>query len=263
MRVGGFAKIFYSAAFFRLNMGFLKCFPLLLAFLFAASLLLVAAQPILAQTPHSATPTPTPTSPKPAVPQFTVKLTNTEQNQTTITLTIKNQPFDNNTYPYSFVYNVQIKTDNADWIALYDAEDGYPTMSNSNYTVLSYVPGQSAYYPPEYYPLSPSTRVGVLPASGAVDFQVEAMIGHRDRGAFVNGTMPYVFKGETSGWSTTQTVNLSQASSITPALEPTATSTSDGVFSFLVAVFVAVVVVVLAIVLFFYFRKTPHPSNLL
>lgn len=63
------------------------------------------------------------------------------------------------------------------------------------------------------------------------------------------------FGGETSGWSTTQTVNLSQASSTTPTLEPTATSTPEVPFSFFVAAFIVVVVAVLAIALFFYFRK--------
>ena len=160
-------------------------------------------------TPPAPTPTPTPPYPKPSIPEFTVKLVSslTEANQTKIELTIKNQPFDkNNIYNYSFVYNVRIRTSDENWTDLYDAEDGYPPQSNSDYTVLSYVLGESAYYPPADYPLAPSVRVGVLPASGQVDFQVEAMIGYRDRGTFSNGIMPYVFKGGKSGWSNTQTI---------------------------------------------------------
>ncbi len=34
------------------------------------------------------------------------------------------------------------------------------------------------------------------------------MIGHRDRGIYSEGLMPYVFKGEYSEWSNTQTITL-------------------------------------------------------
>jgi hypothetical protein len=177
--------------------------------------------PPLTPTPPIPTPTPTPNPPKPAVPEFTVKLISSlpESNKTAIELTIRNQPFDkSNIYNYSFVYNVRIRTSEENWTDLYDAEDGYPTQSDSDYTVLPYVLGESAYYPPADYPLSPSMRVGILPTSGQVDFQVQAMIGHRDRGAYSNGIMPYVFRGETSGWSNTQTLTISD--SPTPTAEP-------------------------------------------
>ena len=175
------------------------------------------------QTPASI-PTPTPLYPKPLVPEFTVKLISSlpEANKTTIELTIKNQPFDNNNiYHYSFFYNVRIKTNDENWTDLYDPEDGYPTQSNSDYTVLSYVSGESAYYPSTDYPLSPSMRVGILPSNGQVDFQVEAMIGYRDRGIYSGGIMPYVFKGETSDWSNTQTITINAG---TPSPTPTPTS---------------------------------------
>lgn len=173
-----------------------------------------SAQPTV--TPDSTSPTPTPTYPKPSVPEFTAKLVSPqpEANETRIELTIKNQPFDsNNTNHYSLVYNVRISTDGENWTDLYNAEDGYPPQSNADYTVLSYVLGESAYYPPADYPLAPSMKVGILPTAGQVAFQVEAMIGYRDRGAYVNGTMPYVFKGEKSGWSSTQTITIGANSS--------------------------------------------------
>ena len=172
-------------------------------------------------TPTPPEPTPTPLYPKPLVPEFTVKITSspTEANRTTIELAIRNQPFDeDNAYNFSLVYNVRIRTDGENWTDLYNAEDGYPTQSNSDYTVLSYVPGESAYYPSSDYPLSPSVKVGVLPTEGQVDFQVEAMIGYRDRGVYSDGIMPYVFKGEKSGWSNTQTITID---------ESTATATPD------------------------------------
>jgi len=157
--------------------------------------------------------------PKPSVPEFTVQQTDNN----TIEITIKNQPFDsNNTYHYSFFYNVRIKTNEENWTDLYNAEDGYPTQSNSDYTVLSYRLGESAYYPPADYPLSPSMKVGILPTNGQVDFQVQAMIGYRDRGVYSDGIMPYVIKGEKSGWSNTQTLTIaeSHAPTSTPIPNP-------------------------------------------
>jgi hypothetical protein len=209
-----------------------------------------ASTPTPTPTVPASTPTPTPTYPKPSIPEFTVKLVSLtpETNETKIELTVTNQPFgSNNTNHYSLVYNVRIRTDGENWTDLYDAEDGYPPQSNSDYTVLTYVLGESAYYPPDDYPLAPSMRVGVLPTSGQVDFQVEAMIGYRDRGAYVNGTMPYVFKGEKSGWSNTQTLTISDSLTPTPEPEPFPVMP-------VAAAFIAVVVVIGAGLLV-YFKK--------
>jgi hypothetical protein len=153
---------------------------------------------------------------KPSVPEFTVQ----QKDNSSIEIRIKNQPFDwNNAYNCSFFYNVRIRTSNENWTDLYDAEDGYPTQSNSNYTVLSYRLGESAYYPPEYYPLSISMKVGILPTEGQIDFQVQAYIGYRDRGPLIaGGIMPYVIKGEKSGWSNTQTLAIDENQ--TPTTSP-------------------------------------------
>jgi len=204
------------------------------------------------------TPTPTPSYPKPLVPEFTVKLISslTEGNETTIELTIRNQPFDrNNIYTYSFVYNVRIRTIDENWTDLYDAEDGYPTQSNSDYTVLSYVLGESAYYPPADYPLSPSMKVGILPTSGQVDFQVQAMIGYRDRGVYSDGIMPYVFKGEKSGWSSTQTLTISDSPTPSPEPQPEPFPTA-----FVVAASVAAVVVGAGLLVYFKKRNRGQPA---
>ncbi len=209
-------------------------------------------------TPTPSIPTPTPFIPKPAVPEFTVKLIHSfpEENKTTIELTIKNQPFDkNNTNHYSFVYNVRISTDGENWTDLYDAEDGYPYQSNSDYTVLSYVLGEIAYYPSEDYPLAPSTKVGVLPTSGQVDFQVEAMIGYRTRSwEFIGGqVLPYVFEGERSGWSSAQTLTISDAPTPSPSpTEPFPTA-------FVAAALVAAVVVCAGLLV--YFKKRKREAN--
>jgi hypothetical protein len=77
--------------------------------------------------------------------------------------------------------------------------------------VLSYVSGEIAYYPSDDYPLAPSTKVGIIPSYGRVDFQVQAMIGYRTRSLawlFGRQGLPYVFEGESSGWSDAQTVTF-------------------------------------------------------
>jgi len=185
-----------------------KCLALILILTMAlscASLLMV--KPANAQT-----------IPKPSVPEFTIQ-TQTQNNTTTITLTIRNQPFDAaNQYPNGFFYNVAVSVDAKNWNELYhveDASDWYPQQSNSSTTVLTYVAGET-----RYYPMNASQRVGIIPKSGEVAFKVQAMIGHRDRGAFQNGFMPYVLVGEESDWSTAQTITI-------PASSPPPTSTSS------------------------------------
>ena len=185
---------------------------------------------------------------KPSVPELTVE----QKDNSTIEIRIKNQPFDwNNAYNYSFFYNVRIRTSDGNWTDLYDAEDGYPTQSNSDYTVLSYRLGESAYYPPEDYPLSPSMKVGILPTEGEVDFQVEAMIGYRDRGVYANGTMPYVIKGEKSGWSNTQTLTIGESQTPTPSPLPNPYE----IPIIIVAVIVIVVLVGLGLLVYLIKRK--------
>ena len=66
-------------------------------------------------------------------------------------------------------------------------------------------------------------KVGILPTSGQVDFQVEAMIGYRDRGVFSGGMMPYVFKGERSGWSNTQSITILTGSTASESPNPSST----------------------------------------
>ena len=158
--------------------------------------------------------------PKPSTPEFTIR-TQTKANTTTITLTIKNQPFDAaSQYPNGFFYNVAVSVDGKNWSELYHVEDAsewYPQQSNSSITVITYVAGETVYYPRDT-----SQEVGVIPKSGGVSFQVQAMIGHRDRDAFENGFMPYVLVGESSDWSNTQTITI-PVSSTSPS--PNAAST--------------------------------------
>ncbi len=214
-----------------------------------------SSSPASTPTPTSTLPTPTLNYPKPSVPQFTAKLVHPQPdaNETEIELTITNQPFDaDNPNHYSLVYNVRIRTpDDENWTDLYNAEDGYPAQSSTDYTVLLYVLGESAYYPPADYPLAPSMKVGVLPTEGQVDFQVEAMIGYRDRGTYSNGIMPYVFKGEKSGWSNTQTIDVSDS--------PTQTHEPFPVVP-VAAVFIAVVVGGAGLLVYFKKRGRGQPA---
>jgi hypothetical protein len=144
---------------------------------------------------------------KPSIPEFTVKLVENR----TIDVAIKNQLF----VPYynassgwniSFYYNVRIKGGIIqDWTELYLVED-VPTQSDSEYTVLSYaLTGENTYILGD--------KIIEFPAVAQVDFQVEAMIGYVHRVFNPNATnqlemYPYVFTGETSGWSNTQTLTI-------------------------------------------------------
>ncbi len=181
-----------------------KIFALTLTGIIAMSCLtLLTVKPVNAQT-----------IPKPSVPEFTIQ-TQTQTNTTTITLTIRNQPFDAvSQYPDGFFYNVAISVDGKNWSTLYhveDADDWYPQQSNSSTTVMTYVAGETT-----YYPMNTSQGVGIIPKSGEVAFRVQAMIGHRDRGAFQNGFMPYVLVGEESDWSNAQTITLGQSPNSSP-----------------------------------------------
>ena len=82
-------------------------------------------------------------------------------------------------------------------------------------------------------------KVGILPTEGQVDFQVEAMIGYRDRGVYANGTMPYVIKGEKSGWSNTQTLAIGESQTPTPSPLPNPYEIPVIVVAFIVIVVLA------------------------
>ena len=188
--------------------------------------------------------------PKPSVPEFTLEFVDnsydvpptyeidpyTGENIThpgyhvkriTLEMKIKNQPF----VPYydadsgwdiSFYYNIRIKGFySEDWIGLYYASDGYPTQSDSEYTVISLgtLGGTGL-------SLVTNARMIDVPSGGQLDFQVEAMIGYVSRVYNPNATsqltmFPWQFTGEKSGWSETQTLTIE--ASQTPSIEPTPT----------------------------------------
>jgi hypothetical protein len=179
----------------------------------------------------------------PSVPEFTVELVDSSYDEPTtyftdpytgetvthegyhvyrqnIELKIKNQPFT----PYTetggqnidFYYNIRIKGHfTGDWIELYNPSDGFPPQSSgSEYTEFSYIWGGDA-----------NTMMGSksisLPAGAQVDFQVEAMVGYTSRSG-EPPWFPWTFYGETSGWSSTQTLTIVEFP--TPSPEPTPSS---------------------------------------
>ena len=156
--------------------------------------------------------------PTPTVPQFTVSVVG----NSSVTVSIKNQPFT----PYFdanlgdtvlLFYNVRVENHSEpdDWCTLYDPNSDYPTMSNSDYTNISIGVGS---------PYSGFPETGIfIPLGTKTDIQVEALIGvvHRQTEYYANGNegLPsWVFNGTESGWSNTQTITMSEATSPTSSV---------------------------------------------
>jgi hypothetical protein len=136
-----------------------------------------------------------------------------------VKIVIKNQPFSDQSNGDKLYYNVRIRPrDYPDsyWLELFSAgNEGFPIQSLSNYTII---------------PLSVEGAqvLGVtIPTGATTDIQVEAMIGHIGRNnTLIPYPYPYVFFGETSGWSNTQTITLPAnvpLSSASPSPSPTPT----------------------------------------
>ena len=156
-----------------------------------------------------------------------------------IVLTITNQPFtsfiDNiNGAPWniSLFLNIEMKGHfSENWTTPYSADLGYLTQSNSEFTILTFPvvqsgSSQSGYDIESYYSLGGSydpTLEGIA-SGGKVDFQVQALIGYLHRVPNGSGNpffnMPWVFDGQTSAWSNTQTITIPEttASSPTPTI---------------------------------------------
>lgn len=189
--------------------------------------------PTLTPTP-TATPTPSPSEeptepasiPKPAVPEFTLKAVDgsydvpptyginqftgeTEVTQPgyhvenkTIVLTMKNQPFtpytDTNSNRIRLYYNIRIKGQfTEDWTELWRKD-----ASDSDYTTTYYLYGKDAV----------KDILTQITSGYKVEFQVQAAIGHIE--SHHHPDAPYyfgwydVFTGETSDWSSTQTLTI-------------------------------------------------------
>lgn len=144
----------------------------------------------------------------------------------TVEVRIKNQPFTNPTNNDHLVYNVRLKPHNypdSYWYELFNPNrDGFPIQTGLNFTIIP-IAAEGA------------TQLQYqVPAGETTDIQVEAMIGHIERGFNGNATnqiemYPYVFVGQKSGWSDTHTVTLPPKTPIvlSPTIAPTAYQTLD------------------------------------
>jgi heme/copper-type cytochrome/quinol oxidase subunit 2 len=236
--------------------------------------------------------------PKPSVPEFTVKFIDssyttpttysidpyTGQNVThhgsyvankTIEVTIKNQPF----VPYydassgwiSLYYGIRVKGHyEVNWTILYLREDipyfseNVPSKSASEYTVLSY----HSYQPNSENTYIMGGKMMDFPSGSQVDFQVEALAGYIHRVWNPNATSqldmyPYVFAGEESGWSTTQTITVSPIPSPSPEPTPEPISTALVIaIVILVAIGTIALVVVIGAGLLVYLKKRKRPQEI-
>ena len=170
-----------------------KTFALILTIVFAMSCLtLPTVKPVNAQT-----------IPTPSVPQFTVKVNSTE-----LQVVIKNQPFTpyvSNGQNITLYYNVRVKRqiDQA-YSVMYTPEFTYPAQSTSDYTTLTYTSIQVE-NKNDFFVLGGLCEQ--TPPDTNVSFEVQAMIGSIND-PYGNGDL--VFNGTESGWSSPQTVTMSQ-----------------------------------------------------
>ena len=177
--------------------------------------------PTPTQTPTDQDPTPTSSPndltsiPKPSIPEFTVNLIDSSYDVATtysidpytgenvthqgyhveassIEIKLKNQPFQHfmiEAYSVNFHFNIRVKGHYSDdWGYPYSAYYGFIRQdSGSEYTIVV-------------------TTMDEYPSGGQVDYQAEAMIGyiHPPLGQFGF----WVFEGEKSGWSETQTITI-------------------------------------------------------
>ncbi len=186
-------------------------------------------------------PTPYPEIPKPAVPQFTVSLIDSSYDipastsidpytgQTitqpsehiearTIEIRIKNEavtPFEvklgTSNWTAGLSYDIRWKGHfETEWHNLFGASDGYfGSDSGSPETVFA---PQGEYSSTEGLKMATQGMYRTFPPNSQLDFQVQAMIGfvHREVSAIPGGG--WIFTGQTSDWSNTQTLNLTDGS---------------------------------------------------
>jgi hypothetical protein len=133
-----------------------------------------------------------------------------------IVVTIENQPFTSfvsDGWTHQLYYNIRIKGHySQSWSLLYyDPSDGYIKKSDSQHTTASYLLGETS-----------DTTLGKVtqkfPYGSQIDFQVQAMTGYCHRIQVTTETtasFPWIFTGETSGWSETQTLTITDPASTT------------------------------------------------
>jgi hypothetical protein len=153
------------------------------------------------------------------VTDFSVKYVSANYSEGTIiensslVITITNQPFESFTYRNGFTasvyYDVKIGynlgSDN-----LFTEVEGYPAQSNSNYTmvILPYF-NNSLMIPLTFF--TPSKTVEI---ASPVTVQVQEKIGYITPDIESYPKTAFIFTGESSGWSDTQTIPLNDVSAL-------------------------------------------------
>jgi hypothetical protein len=208
----------------------------LFLFLLLATSSLISLESVSAQSTH-----------KPSVPEFSTKLIDYSDSKA-IELTIMNQPFESYTDSgqiISLYYNVHFKLHNLDsWTAMYYCGDVFPTHSGSDIELvypLQLSSSSSSYYLLKelagYYYL-----LAEIPFNEQLDFRVQAMEGV---------LTPSAFNGQTSDWSSIQTIRIS---SIPTSPNPTPSPTNPETPWFIVILIIGTAFSV-AIVLGFKLKK--------
>ncbi|MCW3999756.1 MAG: hypothetical protein NWE93_05920 [Candidatus Bathyarchaeota archaeon] len=131
-----------------------------------------------------------------------------------IEVRIQNEPFTSftiqddsgNTWNVNYLYNIRWKGHfEQDWTEVSYPSDGYLRSNSGSESVFSIIGGE--YSSSEGLKLYINGWQSSYTVGAQIDVQVEAMIGYVHR-VFENGGFPYVFTGETSGWSGTQTLTI-------------------------------------------------------
>jgi hypothetical protein len=167
-------------------------------------------------------------------------------------------------------YNIRVKAHHEEkWTNLYLREDipylseNVPSKSVSENTVLSYN---------SYQPISENTYIMGgkkidFPPGSQVDFQVEALAGYIQRIWNPNFTSqldmyPYVFTGETSGWSNTQTITIPETSTSTsPSTNPTPTPTVPELPPWIIPLLLTIMVALAGLLVYQKKRKNALVKN--
>jgi hypothetical protein len=243
-------------------------------------IVLVLSSLSLIAEPAYCNPVPTPSNPIPTPSVPTLCSSSIDNN--TLEMVIQNQPFASyidNGWNISLFYNIRLKEHTTEnWTEFYDPEDGYPYQSPG--PTQTFI--ELGTFGDSGFTLRSVSKIIEVTSGTHEDFQVEAMIGYLHRVPNPNATglidmYPWVFTGETSSWSTTQTItpppsnksasiptespNISSPSP-SPKIEPTSTSKQPSGFLgtnlpveygyAIVAVLVIIVVAVLSLV---YYKK--------
>jgi hypothetical protein len=155
-------------------------------------------------------------STKPSPPEFTAQA----PNENTIKLVIKNQAYTSSDTVNAIIYYYRVKDHNSEypWIRCGNCQ----LQSDSQTTIITV---KTPY--PSAYPFDLSMKSFLN--SGLIDFQLQAVTGYYRVVPIPGGADIYFNDSETSDWSGTQTVNLTQSLSPHPTttMQPTAAPTAS------------------------------------